>query len=336
VDGRIEAVVHRLLQKEPAKRFPAALEVVRELDKVSPDPARRAMALARVVTTLRRPVQGPPTLESERATASRDLGPTLRIAAPTNQQGPLSSTAGRPVDSSKAPRSVRGDSQQTLRSPASSPTRSEPARDAAAAPPRSLRADAVRPFPAHFIGRFQVRGPVLSSVDRAIVDLFGVTARDEVVSRMPDAYAAELRNDSINALVAYDLEAVDAYMEHATSTLIHDPKGWRDLGNRAVDGELYSLVRTLLRPAGDAAGVLRRSISTWARLFSFGTWRVNASSTGKVTLIIGELDAVAQPLRFWIVGVIEQTTRRAVRGDLRVTVTSGDQDFAPEMVCEIE
>jgi hypothetical protein len=36
-----------------------------------------------------------------------------------------------------------------------------------------------------------------------------------------------------------------------------------------------------------------------------------------------------------MVGVVEQTTRRAVPADLRVAVTSGEQDFAQELCCEI-
>ncbi len=275
----------------------------------------------------------------------RDPGPTLRVGAPASQPG------GRAADSSKAPRAPGSDGPRTLRSQtagalAGGPLAREPAivtgvarasaeaaRDSA---PRTPRAEAIRPFPPHFIGCFQVRGPVLRSVDRAIVEMFGAAARDEVVSRMPDAYAAELRNDSINALVAYDLEAVDAYMTHATVTLLHDAGRWREVGKLAVDGELHGVVRTLLRPALDAGGVVRRGVSTWARLFSFGTWRVSVSPAGKVTLTIGELDAVAQPLRLWIVGMIEQTTRRAVRPDVRVTIAGGEQDFTPELVCEIE
>ena len=88
-------------------------------------------------------------------------------------------------------------------------------------------------------------------------------------------------------------------------------------------------------PIDVVAGVIRRGVSTWARLFSFGAWRVGAAQNGKVALTVGELDAVSLPLRLWMVGVIEQTTRRAVRADLRVTIVEGDHDFVPEMICEI-
>jgi serine/threonine-protein kinase len=192
-----------------------------------------------------------------------------------------------------------------------------------------------RPFPPRFAGRFQVRGPVLCSVDKVIGDVFGAVARDQVVTQMPEVHAREFRDGAINALVAYRLEALDAYMERATATLLRDAGRWREFGRLAVDGELHNVVRTLLRPAVDTAAVVRRGVSIWARLFSFGNWQVGSASGGKVSLTIGELDPAAQPLRLWIAGVVEQTIRRAVRADLRVVVTGGEQDFAPEMACEI-
>jgi serine/threonine-protein kinase len=124
-------------------------------------------------------------------------------------------------------------------------------------------------------------------------------------------------------------------MEYASALVVRDGGRWREIGRLSVDGELYNVVRTLLRPSVDVASVIRRGVSTWARLFSFGAWRVGASPSGKVTLTMSELDAVAQPLRLWMIGVVEQTARRAVRADVRVVVTSGEQDFTPEMSCEI-
>jgi serine/threonine protein kinase len=351
VDVRLEAVVHRLLQKEPARRFPGAPEVIRELDKISPDPARRASALARLVGASRRLAQGTMTLESER-TIPRDAGSTKRLTPPHGQ--PATQTAPRTA-AGPSPRPAPGDAARTMRSPVSAPSDglrpskridhpgdrpralsdSEPwvPRPPAASVPEAPSSR--KPFPARHSGRYHVRGPVLRSVDRVISDVFGFSARDEVVAGMPPAYAAEFRAGSINALVAYDLEALDAYMDRATVLLVHDSGRWRDFGRLAVDGELHNVVRTLLRPAADVAGVVRRGVSTWSRLLSFGAWRVGTAANGRVTLTIGELDAVAQPLRAWLAGVVEQTTRRAVRADLRVIVTVGEQDFAPEMVCEI-
>ena len=42
-----------------------------------------------------------------------------------------------------------------------------------------------------------------------------------------------------------------------------------------------------------------------------------------------------ETLRQWMMGVVEQTARRAVRPDIRVTITQGEQSFAPDLVCEI-
>jgi serine/threonine-protein kinase len=350
VDNRLEAVVHRLLQKEPSKRFPTASDVIRELDKLSPDPARRAVALARVVGVSRRLALGTiaTTQESERVVpgSARDSNTTRRLtpdvglqatqAAPRLAGGlgaPRSEpSTGRLSDLPRSSRSGGPDGARTMRSQI---TGGSPPPLAGHDPPVVARAVTVRPFPPRFAGRFQVRGPVLRSVDKAVIDLFGANAREDVVAQLPGGYAAEFRSGSINALVAYELEALDAYMEHASAVLVRDPGRWREIGRLGVDGELHNVVRTLLRPTIDLGSVIRRGISTWARLFSFGAWRVGSSPNGKVTLTISEFDPVAQPLRQWVVGVVEQTARRAVRADVRVVITSGDQDFTPEICCEI-
>ena len=176
---------------------------------------------------------------------------------------------------------------------------------------------------------------MLRSVDRVVTELFGAEARDEIVAQMPETYSADFSNDSINALVGYQIEALDPYMEYASSLVVHDINRWREIGRLAVDGELYSVVRTLLRPTPDLTSVIRRGVSIWARLFSFGAWRVSPSPTGKVLLQVTDFDPVAQPLRLWVVGIVEQTARRAVRPDARVMITQGEQSFTPELACEI-
>ncbi len=132
---------------------------------------------------------------------------------------------------------------------------------------------------------------MLRSVDRTIVDEYGRSARDEVVSQMPLRYADDFKHDSINALVGYELEALDTYMELATSLVLRDLERWRDIGRLGVGGELHSLVRTLFaRPLTDIASLMRRGTSIWSRLFTFGSWRVATSPTRRVTLHIGDFD----------------------------------------------
>ena len=194
----------------------------------------------------------------------------------------------------------------------------------------------VRPLPARFAGQYHVRGPVLRSVDRTIVDEYGRSARDEVVAQMPLRYADDFRHDSINALVGYDLEALDAYMELATSLVLRDLERWRDIGRLGVGGELHSLVRTLFaRPLTDIASLMRRGTSIWSRLFTFGSWRVATGPTGRVTLHIGDFDPASLPLRLWVVGMVEETARRASGGGVKVTITLGELGFTSELACEI-
>jgi serine/threonine protein kinase len=379
VDARIEAVVARLLQKEPDKRFPTALEVIRELERVVPDPARRAAALGRVVATGRRsPAPPPASTDADRTSiASRESAPAWRRAVPGPAQvvvppaarpgafvatrspepsqprlssydppaigrvpippPPPSFPTGLTAPSPEPPRVTRplgADLPRTTRSATTESLGSGPAsggsRPSAPTVPISTRA-----FPTRFAGLYHVRGPVLRSVDKVVLDLFGPELRQEIVEQMPERYAAELRNDSINALVAYELESLDAYMELATTIAVRDPARWKDLGRLSVDGELYNVVRTLLRPSLDLVGLLRRGITVWARLFSFGTWRVAPAAGGRAGLHLTELDPAAAPLRHWMVGVVEQTARRAVRSDVRAVIVTGEQSFAPELVCEL-
>ncbi|HLM74240.1 MAG TPA: hypothetical protein VK459_16155, partial [Polyangiaceae bacterium] len=193
----------------------------------------------------------------------------------------------------------------------------------------------VRPFPARFAGKYQVRGPVLRSVDRALVDSYGKTKRDIVVGQLPNQYANEFRHDSINALVGYELEALDAYMEIATSIVLPDTNTWRQLGRQAVGGELLSVLRTLLRPSTDLLALIRRGVSTWSRLFTFGSWRVAKSPSGRVSLQISEFDPASLPLRLWVVGMIEETACRASSSDVKVSITLGELGFTPDLAIEL-
>ena len=368
VDPKVEAIVQRLLQKDPAKRFPTAIEVIREMERIVPDPARRLAALGRIINVARRmmPVAGASLREDAAASRERRSNPDLGFPGPSPQRTMQSMPSSRGPDSPQrhdviaplvkpgpapmpespksSPRGMHGDFPKTIRSalegPLSVSTRSEDPTTTLVGISTTGSSSMgsltpVRALPQRFAGRFQVRGPVLRAVDKVIADLFGLEARDEIVAHMPAAYARDFRNGSINALVAYELEALDAYMEHATLLVVRDPGRWREIGRVAVDGELYNVVRTLLRPTLDLAAVLRRGTSIWARLFSFGGWRVSARPDGRAELHVVEFEPAAQPLRYWVAGVVEQTVRRAVRIDARVVITSGEQSFSPELVCEI-
>ncbi|WP_437813446.1 serine/threonine-protein kinase [Sorangium sp. So ce1078] len=378
VDPRLEAIVQRLLQKDPAKRFQTAGDVVRELERVAPEPPRRTAALGRLINVQRRmalSLGSATENERDRLSSSRDRSragtafdmnpaPPMRISPPLVSGGRVteappgmrpSSEPAKPapgVTLSNALRnrgseptmlSQRGESLPTVRS-ADLGLRAEPTVRSAdfgallnrQRDTRRPNITPVRPLPARFAGQYHVRGPVLRSVDRTIVDEYGRSARDEVVAQMPLRYADDFKHDSINALVGYDLEALDAYMELATSLVLRDLERWRDIGRLGVGGELHSLVRTLFaRPLTDIASLMRRGTSIWSRLFTFGSWRVATGPTGRVTLHIGDFDPASLPLRLWVVGMVEETARRASGGGVKVTITLGELGFTSELACEI-
>jgi serine/threonine-protein kinase len=192
-----------------------------------------------------------------------------------------------------------------------------------------------RVAPARFPGMYQVRGAVLRAIDKSITEEAGPRVREQIIGQLPQRYSDDFLNDSINALVAYDIEALDAYMELATSMVVHEPNRWRLLGRAAIGGELHNTVRSVLRPAPDLQIAIRRGISIWSRLFSFGTWKIGPSTPGRVLLQIGEFDPASLALRQWVVGVIEETARRAASYDVRVNIVAGEAAFSPELSCEL-
>ena len=193
----------------------------------------------------------------------------------------------------------------------------------------------IRSAPVRFPGMYQVRGAVLRAVDKAIIEDAGPRIREQIISQLPQRYADDFLNDSINALVAYDLEALDAYVELATSLFVHEPNRWRLLGRAAIGGELHNTVRSVLRPAPDLQIAIRRGISIWSRLFSFGTWKVGPSSPGRVLLQVGEFDPATAALRMWVNGVVEETARRSASYDVRVNDVAVEVAFSPELSCEL-
>jgi len=339
IDPRLEALIQRLLEKSPAKRFSSAIDVARELERIVPDSARRAYALGRIISVSRRIVALSSTgNEPERVASSRDLPPRRRsdheMAAMGMQADPrpLGGIAPGRVAMFEAHR--QGSSPElmprTLRNPG------EQESSALSSGRGSSPSSKTPPFALsqRVPGRFQVRGPVLRSVDKAVSKLFGDRVRNEIVAQMPQHYAADFRNDSINALVAYDLEALEAYMNLASERVVRDMGRWRDIGRHGVEDELHNVVRTLLRPSPDLVNVLRRSVLIWSRLFDFGSFSVTPLPGGRAALHVAEFEAVARPLRLWMVGVAEQIARRAVRADVRAIITAGELSFEAELTCE--
>jgi serine/threonine-protein kinase len=251
------------------------------------------------------------------ARGSAPSGPSARIAAGA------SSTPGR---GSTPPPGL----------PSRSSTPGRGVGDAASRPPSRLEGSSLlRPFPVRFAGRYQVRGPVLRAVDRALVEAHGRGARDAIVQHVPARWAADFRDDSINALLSYDLEALDAYLEIATNLGVREVRSWRDLGRRAVDGELATFVRPATRACTDLHQAVRRGVSSWSRLFGFGEWRVEEQGSRRTAIHLTGFDPASLALRLWLVGVVEATMSRAMGRQVRATITLGEMGFTPELACEL-
>jgi serine/threonine-protein kinase len=207
----------------------------------------------------------------------------------------------------------------------------------AAEPHASPRSDAASfsSFPVRLRNRFRVRGPVLRAVDQAVRERYGDGARDRVVAKMPGTWGSDLRDNSINALVSYEIEMLDTYLDIATQDVVRDANEWRAVGRAAVDGQLATLLRHVVKKETDGSAFVRRGVGVWAKLFDFGAWNVSPLAAWHVELKVGEFDAASRPLRLWLVGMIEQSARRAAGPDLSCAITRGEMSFTPELVCDL-
>jgi eukaryotic-like serine/threonine-protein kinase len=341
VDPRLEAIVQKLLQKEPSRRFPTASDVVRELSLLLPDQSKRTAALGRVINVQRRIASSAASAQAEKKDPSTSssrrpivvpeaVTPPGPLPAPPR---PVAAAPVNPVQRIDPPRVDLRPAEPTIPSKGVRPRPPvSPLQKNGPSPGKRLP---IRPFPEKHAGRFQVGGLVLRSVDRAIIDIYGQRERDEVVKHLPPGYAADFVQGSINAMVRYELEELDAYMELATELLLHEVERWRDLGRHAVGGELYNVVRSLLRPSPDYALLVRRGALVWSALMCFGQWRQSTSPSGRTLLQVTDFDAAASTLRHWVAGVVEETVRRAIGADAKVTITGGEMGFTPELTCEI-
>ncbi len=201
-------------------------------------------------------------------------------------------------------------------------------------PPRSDPAP-IGSFPARLRNRFRVRGPVLRAVDEAVRERYGEIARNRIVSKLPGTWGSDLRDGSINALVSYEIEMLDAYLEIATQDVLRDPNEWRAVGRASVDGQLGTMLRNVVKKESDGSAFARRGVAVWAKLFDFGAWNASPLAEWHVELKVSEFDPASRPLRLWLVGVIEQSARRAAGPDLSCAITRGEMGFTPELVCDL-
>ena len=116
--------------------------------------------------------------------------------------------------------------------------------------------------------------------------------------------ADEYRTDGFNALVWYDLEALDSFLEAATQSVLRgDPGVWERLAKDNFDLDLAGIFRPARVTEWEA--VLKRVPGTWGRVFDFGTVEVSAVKNGHATVKVDGFDAASLALRHLVTGTVD-------------------------------
>ena len=149
---------------------------------------------------------------------------------------------------------------------------------------------------------------------------------------LPTELADTARSDSFNALVWYDLESVDTFVEAATLVAQDgDPGSWRALAKDNFDRDLGPIFRPSAR-AADAAALLKRMPTVWSRLFDFGVARTDEVSPRKALVRISGFEAASLSIRNIMVGTFEGML--ATTPGLAVRVLTGEASFARDFEIE--
>jgi serine/threonine-protein kinase len=316
----LESIIGKALSKRPADRYPTAADFARELLRAAPDAQRRAQSLQEVL--------------------GNHASGTLPTAHPSSPPGPASS----PRFSSAPPYrpSVSAMRIAVTTRPPDFATDPGEARSASTSPPASESLRASRPSsgrerittmpPAMPASNFcHVRGHVLRATDYYILATYGPTVRDRILARLPARYSDDFRHGSITGVVLYDLDVFEAYAVAANAIVLgNEVTRWREIGRGCAEGELSSLMRTISRPSDEAA-LFRRCHAIWSRLLDFGVWTAELKREGEAVVHVSDLAPAPLTLRQWLVGVVEQTLRRAGHAGTTVAMRAGDGPRTSEL-----
>jgi serine/threonine protein kinase len=207
--------------------------------------------------------------------------------------------------------------------------RGEPSMPTPSRPPSGPRS-----VPSRFVGQCHVRGLVLKAVDDHIRAHCSAGRRLALLAELQPEHARDFLDDTLQAIVYYDLEGVTRYLDVATQALFSNDAGWcRAAGEQAVTGSLSSVLRAALRPAA-ASTVLRRVAPVIGRLFDFGLWEVTAEDRASMSVRITDFEPASLALRLWTVGLFDGALG-ACEPRPWLTIARGDAAFAPQLALNV-
>ena len=191
-----------------------------------------------------------------------------------------------------------------------------------------------RPLPVAARGRLHTRGTLPRAIFRWVERAYGAAGRDAVLALLPATLAETYRTDGFNALVWYDLEAADTWLEATTYTLLRrEPAGWQRLARENFEKDLAPI----FRPTGqrtDAQTLLRRLPGGWGRVLDFGTPRIGEPK-GKVSSVrIEGFEGASLALRHVILGTIEGLLLASL-SPCALRILAGEASFVRDFEIEI-
>jgi len=154
-----------------------------------------------------------------------------------------------------------------------------------------------------------------------------------VLKVLPSDLADLARTDAFNALVWYDLEGVDTFVEAATVVAQGgDPGSWRALARENFDRDLGPIFRPPVRVA-DGTALLKRIPSVWGRLFDFGVPKTEEASSRRVIVRVTGFEGASLSIRNIMVGTFEGMLAPTTSG-LSVRILAGEASFARDFEVE--
>jgi len=248
--------------------------------------------------------------------------PRARESGPASRRSQDRISEPKIVDRPSAPRSI-------------SSTPSPPSRASTPSARPRMRSSPLfaRPLPDGVHGRCHVRGTLPRACALWIERSHTRAKRDDVLAVLPQRLAETYRADAFNALVWYDVEALHEFLEQATHhALLDDPTGWRLLARENFERDLAPIFRPSAART-DAMTLLRRLPAGLARVFDFGTTRIDENGSNRVRVKLSGFEAASTALRFITLGPLDGMLGGTP--GLVVRLVSGESSFAPDFEVDV-